>query len=450
MQARLGSFLALFLTSALLTTTSYADTPIPDAKMSAPQAEANQPFLIPAAPSLDVKGYILMDAATGHIIASKNPDERLEPASLTKLMTLYLVFSAIQQGTIHLDDKVHISDQAWHTGGSRMFIKAGQEVTVANLVQGVIVDSGNDATVALAEYVAGSESSFVDMMNIAAGRLGMANSHFDDATGLPHDDHYTTPKDLALLTDAIIQKFPDQYHFFSEKWFTYGGIRQPNRNRLLWRFEGADGLKTGHTDKAGFCLISSAQRNNMRLITIVMGAPSDEARSADSIRLLTYGFRFFSTEKLYDANTPLTTVKVWKGEKDKSELGLAKAMMVTLPVGSKQLLKTNLDTTKGLEAPVKKGQPYGSINISLNGKAIAHEPLIALANNDKGGAWSKVSGSAHMLYNRWFNNDDDSGTKSEPTPAPVATSAPVTPPTSTIAAPKQLDPVAGASTTQEK
>jgi len=424
MRATVTKLFSTIVFVALLAPLVFAQNPVPDSALA--NTPSNQLFLIPQAPELDVKAYVLMDSKTGHIIAAKHPNQHLEPASLTKLMTLYLVFSSINQGTIHLDDKVHISKKAWQMGGSKMFVKAGDDVPVSTLIQGVIVDSGNDATVALAEFVAGSESSFVDMMNMAAKRLGMNDTHFLDATGLPHANHYTSAHDLAIVASAIINNFPQDYHFFSEKWFTYGTIKQPNRNRLLWRYEGADGLKTGHTEKAGFCLVSSAQKNGTRLVSVVLGAPSDEARSADSIRLLTYGFRFFTTTKLYDANTAITTLPVRKGESDKVALGLASPLWVTIPVGAQSLLKTNKQLPKVLEAPVTKGQSYGSLMVSFKSETIADAPLIALTNNDTGGLWSKMKGETQLLMDRWFHDDDDSSDQATDETNNPATSTDVT------------------------
>ena len=368
--------------------------------------------IIPAAPSVNAKSYVLMDEQTGTIIAQKNENMSLPPASLTKLMDLYIIFDAIKHGTINLDDKVLISTKAWHTGGSRMFVKAGDQVPANLLIQGITVQSGNDATIALAEHVAGSEKSFVDMMNQQAVRLGMTNTHFEDATGLPKDTHKTTAHDLAILTRAIIMDFPEQYHFFSEKWFTYAGIKQPNRNRLLWRFKGADGLKTGHTEAAGYCLITSAVRDNQRLIAIVLGAPTDNERSADSIQLLTYGFRFYRTEKLYDALTPVVTTRVWKGENKETPLGLAQPLYVTVPVGSKALLKTSIQPNKDITAPIKKGNNYGTVTVSLTNKILATAPLVALESNKEGGFFSGLSDDISKSVGHLFHKKDQSDNKS--------------------------------------
>ncbi len=389
---------------------SQDSSPIPDSALSLPlptQTSAPQPVLIPQAPAIDAKGYVLMDVATGNIIAQSNMDERLEPASLTKLMSTYVVFGALQSKTITLDDQVRVSETAWHAEGSRMFIKEGDDVKVSDLIQGDIVASGNDATIALSEHVAGSEASFVEMMNSQAQRLGMTSSHFVDATGLPADDHYTTPKDLSILARAIILNFPDQYHWFSEKWFDYAGIKQPNRNRLLWQYPGTDGLKTGHTDAAGYCLIASAVKDNTRLLAVVMGAPSDKERAADAIKLFTYGFRFFQSTKLYDANVELTTARVWKGEKQNIKLGIAAPINVTLPVGAQKLVKTAIEVNPNIVAPIVKGQTYGKVTASYEGKVVATAPLIALEDIPKGGFLRGISDSISKAFHRLFEKKEN-------------------------------------------
>jgi serine-type D-Ala-D-Ala carboxypeptidase (penicillin-binding protein 5/6) len=379
--------------------------PTPDANNATP---SSQPAIIPNAPSIDATAYVLMDAKTGTVIAEKNADQSIPPASLTKLMSLYIVFGAIENDTITLDDKVRISEAAWKTGGSKMFVKVGDQVPVSELVQGVIVDSGNDATIALSEYVAGSEQSFVEMMNLQAKRLGMNSTHFEDADGLPSNEHYTTASDLAILTRALINHFPQYYHYFSEKWFTYAGIRQPNRNRLLWRYENADGLKTGHTEDAGYCLISSALQpsDNMRLITVVLGAPSDEERSSDSIKLLTYGFRFFETTMLYDANTPVSSTRVWKGKEKEINLGLTQPLFVTIPTGSQKFITTSVKLNEHIQAPVKEGKQYGMLSLILQDEVVAQEPLIALENDPKGGLFRSIADTV----SGWFHHKDKSQT----------------------------------------
>lgn len=392
----LVALLATCLSSAIL---ANPIIPIP--------TQPQQPTFTPTAPNLDASGYILMDATSGKVLASKNADTRLPPASLTKLMSLYIISAAIKNGQIHLDDKVHISTKAWKMEGSRMFVKVNDDVPVKDLLQGVIVASGNDATVALAEYVAGSEESFVAMMNQTAKQLGMNNSHFMDSTGLPNKEHYSTAHDLATLTRAYIKNFPEDYSFYSQKWFTYNGIRQPNRNRLLWRYQFADGLKTGHTDEAGYCLVASAKKDGMRLISVVMGEPSDNARTEDSARLLTYGFRFFESHKLYDANTAIVKARVWQGKKAETPLGVPEDMYVIVPVGQYKKLQASTDLANPLKAPLVKGQTYGKLNITLNGEVLASEPLVALDNNPAGGFFSRATDSLKYQFHKYFSKTDE-------------------------------------------
>lgn len=367
-----------------------------------------QPMNItPAAPGLEAQGYIMMDANSGKVIAEKNADNHMEPASLTKLMTMYVISNALKSGAIHLDDKVRISKKAWQTGGSRMFIKVNDEVPVRDLLQGIVVASGNDAAVAMAEYIAGSEEAFATLMNAQAKALGMNNSHFVDSNGLPNPDHYSTPRDLAILAQAIIKNFPEDYKLYSEKWFAYNDIRQPNRNRLLWRYQYADGLKTGHTDGAGYCLVGSALKDGMRLITVVMGEPNDESRTEDSVRLLTYGFRFFETHKIYAANTPLTQARVWKGKKREIQLGVSEDFYVTMPVNQYKNIQANIALNEPIKAPIVKGQSYGTLNIMLNNQVLAMKPLIALSDNPKGGLLRSVADSMSYSFDKLFTRSTE-------------------------------------------
>ena len=353
-------------------------------------SQPTTPFIIPPAPDLNAKAYVLMDANSGEILAEKNMDVRLAPASLTKLMTLYITFEALASNQIQLNDKVLISKTAWHTGGSRMFLNPGNSVPVAKLIQGIIVDSGNDATVALAEYVAGSQKAFVPLMNQQAQILQMTNSHFADVNGLPIKDHYSTAYDLALLTQAIVENYPQYYHFFKEKYLTYDHIKQPNRNRLLWEDASVDGLKTGHTKAAGYCLVSSANRDNMRIIAVVMGAPTDRDRASFSERLLNYGFRFFQTFELYKANTPLSQARAWYGANKEIELGLKNSLYITVPRGEYKHLKAEIKFSHELHAPIQKGTKLGELTVNLNNKIIAQRPLIALQTDQEGGIWTKL------------------------------------------------------------
>jgi len=348
-----------------------------------------------------------MDANSGKVLAEKSSEDRLPPASLTKLMSVYIISGALRNGQIHLDDKVRISEKAWRTEGSRMFVKVGDEVPVKELLQGIIVASGNDATVALAEHIAGTEEAFVSMMNQQAKLLGMNNSHFVDSTGLPNPDHYSTARDLAILTQAYIKNFPEDYSYHSEKWFSYNGIRQPNRNRLLWRYQYADGLKTGHTKEAGYCLVSSAKKDGMRLVSVVLGEPNDNARTEDSIRLLSYGFRFFETHKVYNASTPLIQTRVWQGKTTDLPLGVQEDFYVTVPAGQYKRLQASLKLNNLLKAPIEKGQNCGTLNVTLNNQIVASKPLIALEPISTGGMFKRASDSVKFNIHKYFTKPAD-------------------------------------------
>lgn len=398
---------ALVITTALsLSTYALANPVIPVQGQGQSPQQQQQLSFTPSAPALDATGYILLDANSGRILAEKNSNNRMPPASLTKLMSLYIISSAIKNGQIHMEDKVHISPKAWKTEGSRMFVKAGDDVTVKDLMQGIIVASGNDATVALAEFVAGTEEGFTAMMNQQAKLLGMNNTHFMDSTGLPNKDHYSTAHDLAILTQAYIKNFPDHYSYYGEKWFNYKGIKQPNRNRLLWRYQFADGLKTGHTTEAGYCLVSSAKKDGMRLIGVVLGEPNDESRTEDSIRLMNYGFRFFETHKLYDAGKTLVNAHVSQGKNAETPLGLSDDLYVTVPTGQFKKLQASTDLNNPLKAPIVKGQPYGTLNINLNSQVISTTPLVALDNNPKGGFFSRTKDSVKYQFTKYFSKSE--------------------------------------------
>ena len=367
-------------------------TPTPDV---ATPSTNNRPTITPQAPNLPSNGYVLMDANTGMILAHKNMHQVMQPASLTKLMTLYLTFQALKNGQIHLNDNARISEKAWKTGGSRMFIKEGSEVSVQDLIDGIIVASGNDACVALSQYVGGNEATFAEMMNQAAQQLGMKDTHYVDSTGLPQPGHQTTPYDMALLTRAIITNFPQYYPMFKQGWITYNGIKQPNRNRLLWRDKSVDGLKTGHTEEAGYCLISSAIRDNMRLISVLMGAPTDAARADNSEALLNWGFRFYKSHKLFDANTALATPRVWLGQNKTVPVGLTSPLYVTIQTGNYSQLKPEIDINQSLQAPIKKGQVVGTLNVKMDNAIVSSTPLVALKDNLKGNiisrAWDHIA-----------------------------------------------------------
>lgn len=345
---------------------------------------------VPAPPDIDAKGYLLMDMHSGRVLAEKNADERMEPASITKIMTAHVVFEELANGNLKLDDMVTVSEKAWKTGGSRMFIEVNSRVSIGDLLKGLIIQSGNDAAIALAEHIAGSEDAFVNLMNDHAARLGMHDTHFANATGLPHADHYTTPRDIAKMTIATIRDYPEYYALYKEKEFTYNGIRQHNRNRLLWRDPSVDGVKTGHTQSAGFCLVASAKRDDMRLISVVMGTKSDKARMQTSQALLNFGFRFYETHRLYEGNTPLTEARVWMGENERVPLGLKQDLYVTIPRRQYDHLKARSEIDPDIEAPVAKGQPLGEVIVDLDGKPVTRVPLVALRAVPEGGLWRQA------------------------------------------------------------
>lgn len=333
---------------------------------------------IPAPPQVGAKSFLLMDFASHRVLAEEAADQPVEPASLTKLMTAYAVFKALEQGQIGLHDQVRVSEKAWRTQGSRMFIEVGTEVDLEDLIRGMIVQSGNDASVALAEHVAGSEDTFVGLMNQYAEMLGMTGSHFQNSTGLPGDNHVMTARDVALLARAIIEEFPEQYRYYSEREFTYNGIKQHNRNSLLWRDNTVDGLKTGHTDAAGYCLVTSAERDGMRLISVVLGTASPEARADASQALLSYGFRFFETHRLYAGGQEITTARVWKGNPQVASLGLTDDLYVTIPRGRYDALSAVMDLSTDLIAPLEKDASVGAVRVSLDGEPVADLPLVVL------------------------------------------------------------------------
>ena len=346
--------------------------------------------LIPAPPQIAARAYLVMDADTGHVIAADREDERFPPASLTKMMTSYVVEYEIAKGNIALEDMVLVSEKAWRTGGSRMFIQEGTQVSVDDLLHGVIIQSGNDASVALAEHIAGSERAFADLMNQHARLLGMENTHFENATGLPAEDHYSTAIDLAKLGKALINEFPQHYALYSQKYFTYNNIRQPNRNKLLWRDDSVDGIKTGHTDEAGYCLVASAERDDMRLISVVMGSSSEEVRAQESQKLLSYGFRYYRTHALYEAGQVLRDEKVWAGSRDQIRLGVAENLAVTVPRGQTDQLEASIELDKVSKAPVASGDVLGQVQITLQGERVASVPLVALEAVPEGGLFKRI------------------------------------------------------------
>lgn len=352
---------------------------------------------IPAPPGIKANAYLLQDFDSGKILASKNIDQRIPPASLTKMMTVHVVSAELLAGRISQDDEVLISEKAWKMPGSRMFIEVNKKVLLGDLLQGVIIQSGNDASVALAEYVSGSEEVFAELMNQYASDLGMTNSHFINSTGLPDEQHYTTAKDMAILAAALIRDAPEIYALHSVKEFTFNNITQQNRNNLLWRDPSVDGIKTGHTEAAGFCLVASAKRDDMRLISVVMGTDSDAARAKASQSLLGYGFRFFETQKLYAANENITSVKVWKGDVGELGLGINTDLYITFPRGKKNQLTTEFDLSDPYIAPLYKGQEQGNLKISLAEDQVAEAKLIALQSVNEGGIIVRMKDSIQLL-----------------------------------------------------
>ena len=350
--------------------------------------------LVPKAPNLNLSSYILIEASTNTVIAEFNSDNQIAPASMTKVMSGYVIADQIANGSISLDDKVLISEKAWKTGGSKMFIEAGKRVSVKDLLSGIIIQSGNDATIAMAEYVAGSEEGFVDFMNAYASELELTNSLFQNSTGFSDPNHFTSAKDLAKLTQALINNFPDHYATYKEKEFTFSGIRQLNRNKLLWRDDSVDGVKTGHTDSAGFCLISSAQRNDMRLIAVVAGSESENERLTASQRLLEYGFRFYATQKLVSQEIKVTTAKVWGGRTNEVALGSTKDIYLTLPRSEFKNIKANYQFNNNLQAPIEIGQMIGSIEFTSNDRVVLSVPLVAIETVEAKGffgmLWSRL------------------------------------------------------------
>ncbi|WP_111655885.1 D-alanyl-D-alanine carboxypeptidase family protein [Isoalcanivorax indicus] len=349
-----------------------------------------QATLVPRPPQVEASGYILMDAASGQVIVEHNADEALPPASLTKIMTDYIAAREIAHGNLRMDDKVTISVKAWRMGGSRMFVREGTQVSVEDLIKGIIIQSGNDAAVAIAEHIAGSESAFADLMNQHARRLGMTNSYFTNATGWPDEAMYTSARDMAILARALINDYPENYELYREKSFTYNNITQQNRNLLLWRDPSVDGIKTGHTEAAGYCLVSSAERDGMRLIAVVMGTSSEQARARETQKLLTYGFRFFETYEAYAAGEVLMPARVWMGKQSEVNLGLADDMTLTIPRGAHDRLDASMSLRSDLRAPVAAGQQVGTVTISLDDEVLLEQPLVALADVERAGIFRRL------------------------------------------------------------
>jgi len=366
---------------------------------AAPAAESAQPSPIPPPPAINARSYIVMDHDSGRVLAALEPDSRQEPASLTKVMTAYGVFRALKEGRIKLDDLVTISEHAWKQEGSRMFVEVGKQVSVEDLIQGMIVQSGNDATVALAEHVAGSEPTFVQMMNTYAKELGMTGSHFTNTAGMPDPEHYMTARDAAILSSALIHEFPEYYRWYSQKEFTWNGITQQNRNGLLWREPSVDGVKTGHTESAGYCLIVSAKREGMRLVSAVLGTESMRAREDANMSLINYGFNFFETKRLYAAGEPLTTARVWKGQGPEVGLALKRDLFVTGQRGHVGSVKAEFELPERLVAPLSVQTPIGKASIVVDGATIATHDLYPATDVPAGGFFRRTADTVRL----WFN-----------------------------------------------
>jgi D-alanyl-D-alanine carboxypeptidase (penicillin-binding protein 5/6) len=357
-----------------------------------------QTSLTPKPLEIAASAYLLIDASSGRVLAGSELDRQLEPASLTKMMTAYVAFAELQEGNIALTDQVLVSELAWKTGGSKMFIEVDKRVSVEDLLKGVIVQSGNDASVALAEYIAGDVSTFGGLMNQYAARLGMTKSNFVNATGLPADDHYTTATDLAQLAIAMIRDFPTYYKWHAQKKFTFNDIEQFNRNKLLWRDESVDGIKTGYTSSAGYCMVVSAEREGMRLVAVVLGSASAKSRARESHALLNYGFRFYETRRLYGAGEPITRTRVWKGESEQLELGLIGDLYVTVPRGQYKNLDATLEIDINIEAPVIQGETRGRVVLKLADELVAERVLVALRGVPEGGIWRQVTDYVKLLF----------------------------------------------------
>ncbi len=352
----------------------------------------------PTPPAIKARAYILQDYDSGRVLVEVNADEQMEPASLTKMMTVYVALAQLADGKFRMDDLVPISKKAWKMGGSKMFIEVGKQVPVEDLLKGVIIQSGNDASVALAEFVAGDESAFADLMNQYARQLGMTNTNFVNASGLPQPDHYSTARDMANLAAALIRDFPVHYPLHAVRSYTWNNIKQYNRNPLLTRDDSVDGVKTGHTESAGYCLVASAKQGDMRLVSSLMGSASEDSRLTETQALLRYGFRFFETNRVYESGVPITRVRVWQGQSEQLETGIADDLYLTVPRGEFRKLATGIVVEEKILAPIRAGQQLGVVSISLDGEAIAQRPLVALAEMPEGGLWRRMSDYVKL----WF------------------------------------------------
>jgi len=365
--------------------------------------QADQPQIIPRPPQINATSYILMDAATGTVLVEGEADVQLAPASLTKIMTTYVADNELAAGNISLDDEVHISVKAWRAEGSKMFIQEGTKVRLEDILRGIIIQSGNDASIALAEHIAGSEDAFADMMNQYAKKIGLSNSYFLNSSGLPDPNHVMSARDLATLARAVITEYPEAYKMYSEREFTYNNIRQPNRNTLLFTDRNVDGMKTGFTDDAGYCLVASSVRDGMRLITVVMGATSADSRAVETSKLLTYGFRFYETHQLFDGNEVLGNSQVWSGKTNSVDVGVQEPLLVTIPRGQAAQLQTTLELEPTLKAPISAGQVLGKAVISLGNEVFYDGPVVALQDVEQGSLFKRLMDWLQLFFLSLFS-----------------------------------------------
>jgi len=390
--------------AALLLSATALAQPVPAPAVPAPagvpkpQVQPSGPSPIPAAPTLPVKSYITIDFDTGSTLAEQAADLRVEPASITKIMAAYVVFHELRAGRLKLEDQVTISEKAWRMEGSRMFAKVGDQIPVEQLVLGMIVQSGNDSTVALAEHIAGSEEAFVALMNNFAAKIGLAGTNFSNAAGLPDAQHYSTARDIATLARTIITEFPDYYRWYAVREYTWNNIRQYNRNQLLARDASVDGMKTGHTESAGYCLVSSAKRGDMRLIAVVMGSESESARTSQSQTISNYGFRFFETHQLYAAGAALSTPLIWKGELESLPVGIAEPLRLVIPRGHYERLNASMELVSPIVAPIAKGATLGKVRVRLGKELLAERNLIALEAGVEGGFFANMGDSITLWW----------------------------------------------------
>ena len=354
--------------------------------------------VVPAPPQLKASSYLVIDFQSGRHLVEHNIDERVEPASLTKMMTVYVVSRELAEGNIDLKDMVIVSEKAWRMTGSRMFIEVDKEVSIEELLKGVIVQSGNDASVALAEHISGSEEVFAQVMNQYAAELGMSGTNFMNSTGLPHPDHYTTARDMARLAHALISEHPGIYEWHSIREYTFNGIKQHNRNQMLWRDDSVDGIKTGHTESAGYCLVASALRGDMRLISVVMGTDGTKARTRATQSLLNFAFRFYETHKLYEAGEAIAESKVWKANVDNFNLGIEEDLYITISRGKDKKLDAAIELSPTIVAPVSKNEIKGTLNVMLEGEKLASRPLVSLENVEEGSFLRRLQDDVRLLF----------------------------------------------------